>query len=72
MWIHNHIKGIALLIEPIGNGDKCDSDRLTAYKKVYYDRLFKHVGLKVIKEGRFIWNNKQHEFELYYSTDNNV
>jgi hypothetical protein len=46
-----------------------DTNRLKANKKVYYDRLFRQVGLKVVKEGRFIWNDIDTEFEHYSSSD---
>ena len=48
-------KPIALFIEPVGKNELLDSGQLTAYKKVYYDRLFKDMGLKVLKEGRLLW-----------------
>ena len=48
-------KPIALFIEPVGKNDELDSGQLTGHKRVYYDRLFKEMGLKVLKEGRFLW-----------------
>ena len=31
--------------------------------------MFKQKGVKIIKEGRFIWNDPDKEFEHYTSTD---
>ena len=68
-WIVNDTQSIALFIEPIGRGEYLDDNRLKANKKCYYDTLFKKAGLKIIKEGRFIWNDVDHEFEHYANTD---
>ena len=68
-WILNQSQGVALIIEPVGKGEYLDTNRLKANKKVYYDRLFRQVGLKVVKEGRFIWNDIDTEFEHYSSSD---
>ena len=70
-WIHNHTESIALFIEPIGKGEFLDNNRLKAYKKVYYDNLFKEKGIEIKKEGRFIWNEVEEEFEHYSSNDLN-
>ena len=58
-----------MFIEPIDYGDKLDDDRLIANKKVYYDNLFKERGLEIKKEGRFIWNDVEEDFEHYKSND---
>ena len=68
-WIRYGSKSIALFIEPVGYGDLLDDDRLTAHKKSYYDTLFKKKDMKIISEGRFVWNNTEHEFEHYTTTD---
>ena len=68
-WVLNHPKAIALFIEPIGKDEYLDEGRLKANKKAYYDNLFKAKGLKTIKEGRFIWNDVDTEFEHYTSTN---
>ena len=61
-----------MFIEPIGTGEMLDNGQLKAYKKSYYDDLFKKNGLEVIKDGRFVWNNPDHEFEHYMTTDCNT
>ena len=58
------------MIEPLGRGEYCDDYTLKANKKVYYDRLFKQIGLRTIKEGRFIWNDYDQEFEHFESNEN--
>ena len=60
---------MALFIEPIGRGEYLDCERLKANKKSYYDHLFSDKGLKILKEGKFVWNDADHEFEHYTSTD---
>lgn len=66
-WVLNDVS-IALFIEPIGKGEFLDNNQLKANKKCYYDRLFEKIGLKTIKEGRFIWNEEE-VFEHYNQTD---
>ena len=68
-WVHNQTKSVALFIEPVGKGEYLDNNTLKANKKVYYDKLFKDKGLQVKKEGRFVWNDVEHEYEHYTHTD---
>lgn len=56
-WITSGSKPITLFIEPVGNNEELDEGRLIAYKKNYYDKLFKKKGLNILKEGRFLWND---------------
>ena len=56
-WVLSASNTISLFIEPVGKGEYLDSNRLKANGKAYYDHLFKDKGLKIIKEGRFIWND---------------
>ena len=70
-WIHNSTNSIALFIEPVGQGESLDNNKLKANKKVYYDRLFQEKGLTIRKEGRFIWNEIEEEYEHYEHTDLN-
>jgi len=62
-------KPIALFIEPIGKGEYLDEGCLKANKLIYYDRLFKQKGFNILKEGRFIWNDLDEQFEHYTHTD---
>ena len=71
-WIHNAQGSVALFIEPIGKGELLDSEKLSAKKKSYYDKLFKENSLEIIEEGRFIWNDPDQEFEHYTTTDGNT
>ena len=68
-WVKNSSQSIALFIEAVGKGDLLDENKLTAYKKSYYDKLFKHKGLTIIKHGRFLWNDPDEKFEHYTQTD---
>ena len=67
-WLHLGDKPVALFIEPVGKDDQCDEGNLVAHRKVFYDRLFKEYGLKVLKEGRFLWHSTDKEFEHYLHT----
>ena len=47
-WMVFGIKTVALFIESIGKIELLDSDTYIAFSKAYYDKLFKHKGLKII------------------------
>ena len=70
-WVRRSTQGIALFIEPIGTGEFLYDGNLKANKRVYYDNLFQTKGLKVIKEGRFLWHDADKKYRHYTQTDSN-
>ena len=60
-WLKKGTKPMVLFVEPVRSHgrkkEKCDGGKMVVWPKTYYDKMFKGLGLTIIKEGEF--NSKE-------------